>query len=45
MSLSEQLRTYPSPSPSLTLTCHQLTVVVGGVGRSCSDTDNDLEAS
>ena len=38
-SVSDQLRTYPSPDPTLTLTCYQLTVVGLGEGyvRSCSD--------
>ena len=27
MLVSDQLRTYPSPNPKLTLTCYQLTVV------------------
>ena len=43
ISVSRQLPTYPSPNPTLTLTCYQLTVVElreGYVG-SCPDTDID----
>ena len=42
MSVSGQLPTYPSPN--LTLTCYQLTVVGLGEGQagSCPDTDIDL---
>lgn len=38
-----QLRTYPSPNPTLTLTSYQLNVVGSGKGqvRSCSDSDID----
>ena len=38
MSVSDQLRTYPSPNPTLTLTCYQLTVFKSGEGQvqSCS---------
>ena len=32
ISVSEQLPTYPSPNPTLTLTCYQLTVVELGEG-------------
>ena len=32
ISVSGQLPTYPSPSPTLTLTCYQLTVVELGEG-------------
>ena len=43
MSVSEQLPTYPSPNPTLTLSCCQLTVVGLGEGwvGSCPDTDID----
>ena len=43
MSVSEQLLTYPSPDPKVTLTCYQLTVIGLGEGqvRSCSGTDID----
>ena len=44
MLVSEQLHTFPSPNPTLILTCCQSTVV--GLGeryvRSFSDTDIDL---
>ena len=43
ISVSRQLSTYPSPNPTLTLTCYQLTLVElreGHVG-SCPDTDID----
>ena len=44
--LSDQyqyLPTYPSPNPTLTLTCYQLTIVEFGEGQvsSCPDTDID----
>ena len=44
VSVSGQLPTYPSPNPTLTLTCHQLTVVGLGEGwvGSCPDTDIGL---
>ena len=44
MSASEQQSTYPSPNPTLNLTCSQLTVVWLGEGWvfSCSDVDTDL---
>ena len=32
MSVSKQLPPYPSPNPTLTLDCYQLTVVVFGEG-------------
>ena len=32
ISVSGQLLTYPSPNPTLTLTCHQLTIVGLGEG-------------
>ena len=43
ISVSGQLLTYPSPNPTLTLTCYQLTVVRLGEGQvgSCPDTDID----
>ena len=45
MSVSEQLRAYPSPNQTLTLDCYQ-SVNSRWVGeekvRSCSDTDIDL---
>ena len=43
ISVSGQLPTYPSPNPTLTLTCCQLTVVELGEGwvGSCPDTDID----
>ena len=45
ISVSGQLPTYPSPNPTLTLTCCQLTVVELGEGKvgSCPDTDIDPE--
>ena len=33
ISVSGQLPTYPSPNPTLTLTCYQLTVVELGEGK------------
>ena len=33
ISVTEQLRTYPSPNPTLTLTCYQLTFI--GLGKGC----------
>ena len=45
ISVSGQLPTYPSPNPTLILTCYQLTVVEFGEGKvgSCPDIDpNDL---
>ena len=46
MSASEELRTYPSPNPTLTLTCYHLTVfrLREEQVRSCSDSDIDLIA-
>ena len=43
ISVSGQLPTYPSPNPTLTLSCYQLTVVELGEGLvgSCPDTDID----
>ena len=43
ISVSGQLPTYPSPNPTLTLTCCQLTVVELGEGwvGNCPDTDID----
>ena len=43
ISVSGQLPTYPSPNPTLTLACYQLTVVELGEGEvgSCPDTDID----
>ena len=43
MSVSEQLRAYPSLNPTLSLTCYQLTVVglVEGWVCSCSAADID----
>ena len=43
ISVSGQLPNYPSPNPTLTLTCCQLIVVELGEGwvGSCSDTDID----
>ena len=43
ISVSGQLPTYPSPNPTFTLTCYQLTVVGLGEGLvgSCPDTDID----
>ena len=43
ISVSGQLRTYPSPNPTFTLTCYQFTVVGLGEGwvGSCLDTDID----
>ena len=43
ISVSGQLPTFPSPNPTLTLTCCQLTVVELGEGQvgSCPDTDTD----
>ena len=42
-SAKEPLVTYPSPNPTLTLTCRQLTAIelVEGQGGSCLDTDID----
>ena len=47
ISVPEQLPTYPSPKPTLTLTCHLLTVVGLGEGwvGSCPDTDIDSNHS
>ena len=39
----EQLHTYPSPNPTLTLTCYQLTVVVVGEGWVGSCSDNNID--
>ena len=43
ISVSGQLPTYPSPNPTLTLSCCQLTVLELGEGyvESCPDTDID----
>ena len=43
ISVSGRLLTYPSPNPTLTLTCYQLAVVRLGEGQmgSCPDTDID----
>ena len=43
ISVSGQLPTYPSPNPTFTLTCYQLTNVGLGEGQvgSCPDTDID----
>ena len=45
MSVSEELCTYSSPIPTLTLTCYYLTVVGSGEGwvYSCLGTDIDLK--
>ena len=45
MSVSVQLRTYPSPNPTLTWPCYQLTVIGLGEGflRNCSDTHTDTK--
>ena len=46
ISVSEELRTYPSPNPTLTLTCYHFTVfrLREEQVRSCSDSDIDLIA-
>ena len=43
ISVSGKLPTYPSPNPTLTLTCYQLTVVELEEGKmaSCPDTKID----
>ena len=43
ISVSGKLPTYPSPNPTLTLTCYQLTVVELEEGKmaSCPDTEID----
>ena len=43
ISVSGKLPTYPSPNPTLTLTCYQLTVVELEEGKmaSCLDTEID----
>ena len=41
--VSEQLRSYPSPNPTLTLTCYQLTVVGLREGLVCSFFDTDID--
>ena len=41
--LSEQLRTDPSPNPTLTLTCYQLTVVGLREGLVCSFFDTGID--
>lgn len=45
-SVSKKLRAYPSPYPSLILTCYQVTVVGSREGqvRSCSDADIDPDS-
>ena len=45
ISVSEELHTYSSPIPTLTLTCYYLTVVGSGEGwvYSCLGTDIDLK--
>ena len=44
ISVSEELRTYPSPNPTLTLTCYHFTVfrLREEQVRCCSDSDIDL---
>ena len=39
----EQLYTYPSPNPTLTLTCYQLTEVVVGEGWVGSCSGNNID--
>ena len=43
MSVSDQLSTYPSPNPTLILTCYQLTVVELGEEKVCSCSDTDID--
>ena len=43
ISLSEQLRTYPSPDPTLTPTCYQLPDVGLGEEWVCSCTETDID--
>ena len=43
MSVSEQLRTYPSLNPTLTLTCYQLTFVGLGEGQVCSYSETKID--
>ena len=41
--VSEQLRSHPSPNPTLTLTCYQLTVVGLREGLVCNFFDTDID--
>ena len=47
MQVSAKLHTHPSPNPTLTLSCYQLTVVVLGEEwvSTCSDTGMDPKMS
>ena len=41
--VSEQLRSHPSPNPTLTLTCYQLTVIGLREGLVCSFFDTGID--
>ena len=43
MSVSDQQSTYPSPNPTLILTCYQLTVVELGEEWECICSDTDID--
>ena len=43
MSVTEQLRTYPSLNPTLILTCYELTVFGLGEGLVCSSSNTDFD--
>ena len=44
ISESDQLHTYPSPDPTLALTCYYMIVVELGEGQVCSFSDTDIDS-